>query len=324
VGALDCGNHTCQAVCHAGACAPCALTPQRVRTCPCGRAPVESLAPPRASCLDPVPCCGAVCSRVLSCGHRCAATCHLGACPPCAVPTRRSCRYAVCARLAVSVFYLFVLGRALTSSMCSCGSEQRDVPCSATEALCRRECNALRECGRHRCNTICCPQLGLPHACPLTCGKPLKCGTHKYASLLFLSRAWLLTEGTLFVGAWSRVTRAAARPACLPSSRCWPAAAARRRWSHRSRAAHSRRRVCTRALFRRHAGTRRTTHVTLTTSARRAPCWCRACATAVCRPRNASFVFYSVQLLTYLGSFAVSRSRGAAQRSLRRHACLLR
>ncbi len=32
---LDCDHHTCQAVCHQGACAHCPL--QGPRTCPCGK-----------------------------------------------------------------------------------------------------------------------------------------------------------------------------------------------------------------------------------------------------------------------------------------------
>lgn len=118
----------------------------------CLQTPVTDLAAPRTSCLDPVPCCGSTCDKALACGHRCQSRCHTGVCPPCAQLVRRTCR---------------------------CGAETPQVACGDRETLCLRECTVLRSCGRHRCNTVCCPLAGLPHDCPLVCNKPLKCGTHR-------------------------------------------------------------------------------------------------------------------------------------------------
>lgn len=54
---LSCGNHKCQKKCHDGDCEQCALAPDQVLFCPCGR---TKLMKNRSSCLDPVPCCDKV------------------------------------------------------------------------------------------------------------------------------------------------------------------------------------------------------------------------------------------------------------------------
>ena len=69
---------------------------------------------------------------------------HLGPCPPCLVPLTLPCR---------------------------CGSSTRTISCStissshstsdSVEILCERPCPALRACGRHQCNRICCPLASL-------------------------------------------------------------------------------------------------------------------------------------------------------------------
>lgn len=114
---------------------------------------------------------------------------HIGPCPPCAIPVVIPCR---------------------------CGSTTRSVPCSQTtssseplEILCDKPCTALRACGRHQCNRLCCPLASLSaavkgkgkkraqahsqfganlesvlgeeahwHECDLVCGRPLGCGNH--------------------------------------------------------------------------------------------------------------------------------------------------
>ncbi|THH06860.1 hypothetical protein EW145_g3791 [Phellinidium pouzarii] len=115
--------------------------------------------------------------------------CHTGSCPPCSISLVIPCR---------------------------CGSTTRAVPChtatstdSPLEILCDRPCAALRACGRHQCNRICCPLAALGsvmkgkgkkrqaqaqmvqvedalgfsdgahwHTCGLACGKMLGCGNH--------------------------------------------------------------------------------------------------------------------------------------------------
>jgi transcriptional repressor NF-X1 len=95
---------------------------------------------------------------------------------------------------------------------CRCGSVTRTVRCAAFTGgaagdggiLCDKPCPALRACGRHRCNRVCCPLAALAgpakgkgkkrapagapqqeadddtglHACDLVCGKTLGCGNH--------------------------------------------------------------------------------------------------------------------------------------------------
>lgn len=97
---------------------------------------------------------------------------------------------------------------------CRCGSITRTMPCHEVSSshipidiLCEKPCPALRNCGRHQCNRICCPLAsvviaqkgkgkkraqGQPqdtdilagdeakwHECDLVCGKWLGCGNHK-------------------------------------------------------------------------------------------------------------------------------------------------
>lgn len=83
--ALPCGLHYCESVCHHGRCEPCDLDPlfsEKGRRCGCGRVSAdEDERMRRSSCLDSLPSCGAVCSRLYLCGvHRCKRTCHEGRC----------------------------------------------------------------------------------------------------------------------------------------------------------------------------------------------------------------------------------------------------
>ena len=106
---LACGNHTCTKICHNNNennensllnligksrednnCETCSLTPNIVKTCPCGKKNLEENS--RKSCLDSIPSCGQVCEKILSCGpvgnnHLCGEICHEGPCPKCALST---------------------------------------------------------------------------------------------------------------------------------------------------------------------------------------------------------------------------------------------
>ena len=158
---LACGNHSCEQVCHNGACALCATAVEAVLTCPCGKTPLVDLGAVRSSCLDPVATCKQVCGRWMACGHQCASVCHAGPCS-CDKSQKMACR---------------------------CGSSKRDVPCNqliagAAQPLCHQTCSTLRSCGKHQCNTKCCPSFkdaadaaGM-HVCRLACGKKLRCGNH--------------------------------------------------------------------------------------------------------------------------------------------------
>jgi hypothetical protein len=69
--------------CHAQACHPhsfsdseCPRSPNKVRTCPCGKKTLEDLDIIRTSCKDPLPCCESRCEKpLMDCDHLCAALC---------------------------------------------------------------------------------------------------------------------------------------------------------------------------------------------------------------------------------------------------------
>eukprot|EP00047_Mylnosiga_fluctuans_P021568 m.106421 g.106421 ORF g.106421 m.106421 type:complete len:1179 (+) comp8947_c0_seq2:79-3615(+) len=163
---LTCGNHKCTAPCHKGPCAPCALSPDVLQTCGCGK----NRAPRRKSCLDPPFLCGEKCGKDLACAHTtkrhvCASRCHVGACPPCELPV---------------------------SVLCVCHTNRKEF--SALEYRvgpptwrCETVCNKLKACRRHRCNEACCPRRNDPdpasHECFVLCRKPLRCGQHNCEQL---------------------------------------------------------------------------------------------------------------------------------------------
>eukprot|EP00659_Diplonema_papillatum_P023236 gene23236-35609_t len=158
----DCGKHKCERPCHVGKCPPCHLTPAKVSTCPCGKKPLHLLTKrDRTSCTDPIPCCNAQCGRQDSCEkHPCQLRCHEGDCGPC---------------------------KAQVSVPCRCGGSNLKLQCSVFEALqgpakCTRRCGAIKTCGRHKCNEVCCATSkggeGGNHTCNDMCRKKLECGTH--------------------------------------------------------------------------------------------------------------------------------------------------
>jgi len=179
---LDCQEHFCSSVCHAGPCAPCALKPQDPQPCACGKTSMSlaeaSNAPPairsvwvRSSCVDPLPLCTSdPCGKLLSCqAHRCREPCHAGACPPCTSTIRRQCR---------------------------CGRELLSLPCEAVrdpitgiilngDALiaaftCDRICGQKLACGnQHSCGERCCSKCKTQiQLCSRVCKKTLDCGVH--------------------------------------------------------------------------------------------------------------------------------------------------
>ncbi|KZT10350.1 uncharacterized protein LAESUDRAFT_644605 [Laetiporus sulphureus 93-53] len=194
---FDCGIHTCSKPCHPPSLTPepCPRSPSLVTHCPCGKHVLKPSSSPffppgtllmRTSCTDPIPTCESNCMKPLEgCSHACSARCHTGPCPPCRIMVVRPCR---------------------------CGATTRDVPCfedqargrddpGVEEIFCDRPCTALRACGKHRCNRLCCPLASLAsaakgkgkkkaemesaivdeagwHECDLVCGKLLSCGNH--------------------------------------------------------------------------------------------------------------------------------------------------
>ncbi|TFK47511.1 hypothetical protein OE88DRAFT_1720598 [Heliocybe sulcata] len=189
---FDCGIHKCSQPCHPPSATPppCPFSPSLVTHCPCGK---HELSPDsvssfpsgalltRTKCTDPIPTCESLCQKPLSgCSHVCSVRCHTGPCPPCSITMVRPCR---------------------------CGATTRNIKCSELQAshdeiLCDRPCSALRDCGRHQCNRLCCPLASLAavgkgkgkkrsaglaaavdetglHECDLVCGKVLGCGNHR-------------------------------------------------------------------------------------------------------------------------------------------------
>ncbi|KDQ60370.1 hypothetical protein JAAARDRAFT_32765 [Jaapia argillacea MUCL 33604] len=197
---FDCGAHTCSKGCHVPSPepAPCPFSPTHLTHCPCGKHPLipseQDAFPPgailiRTQCTDPIPTCRSTCMKPLSaCSHVCSAPCHTGPCPPCSISIVKPCR---------------------------CGPTTREFPCSYVQNMatnegeefrCNKPCQALRACGRHQCNRVCCPLASLAstgkgkgkkkglgalgdmglgvgegglHECDLVCGKLLGCGNHR-------------------------------------------------------------------------------------------------------------------------------------------------
>lgn len=155
---LSCKNHNCTQICHPGLCGECALSPEVITSCPCGKQAIVK--GERASCLDPIPVCKGICGKLLACGnpgshHVCTARCHLGDCPPCNKSTVVKCR---------------------------CGHMDQQIKCKllqsrADDARCKKRCAKMRNCAKHKCNQECC--IDYDHICPKTCSQMLSCGRHR-------------------------------------------------------------------------------------------------------------------------------------------------
>ncbi|KAK7204833.1 hypothetical protein BZA70DRAFT_185816 [Myxozyma melibiosi] len=181
---FDCGVHHCQKSCHVQDIEPahCPLSPDVVKTCPCGKHAVsEILGHERSSCEEVVPTCRDQCGKTLACGHLCKLVCHTGACGPCTEEV---------------------------TVPCLCGHNMITLPCADLifgTPRCRRICRIQLNCQRHECGQPCCPgeKLGQErllkfrrkdvlqqqqvlediiepqHICTATCNNMLKCGNHR-------------------------------------------------------------------------------------------------------------------------------------------------
>jgi len=111
---------------------PCPFSPKLLKTCPCGKTPLVSLAKPRTKCTDPIPHCDSQCDKSLKCGkHRCPFTCHDG---PCMDPCTQ-----------------------IEKVKCCCEQSTFLVPCGLHEKPhCNLKCESLMSCRRHRCLDRCC------------------------------------------------------------------------------------------------------------------------------------------------------------------------
>ncbi|XP_055545289.1 protein shuttle craft [Wyeomyia smithii] len=152
---LSCMQHKCSKLCHLGPCGECALSPNLITSCPCGKQAIVK--GERESCLDPIPVCKSVCGKQLTCGgfgsrHMCTARCHLGECPPCNKSSVVKCR---------------------------CGHMDQQIKCKQLQGdvRCKKRCTKMRSCAKHRCNQECC--IDYDHICPKTCSQMLSCGRHR-------------------------------------------------------------------------------------------------------------------------------------------------
>lgn len=175
-GFYTCGKHEFKLKCSSRSSSDfeCPLIPKDNETCPCGANLVRDiLGHPRVTCEDVIPTCGNVCNKNLSCGHKCIYSCHSGPCPDCPQNTK---------------------------SHCSCGQQIYIVPCKSIakgeKPACRRRCTAKTNCGRHRCEEICCseeraakklekariwnrPSWPKVHQCTRVCGQLKRCKNHR-------------------------------------------------------------------------------------------------------------------------------------------------
>lgn len=147
---LACGLHECPMTCHRGACPPCLQASFEELICHCGRTVLE----------PPVPCgtqvrCNFPCVRPPpACGHpKMPHDCHEEEpCPPCVY---------------------------LTDKVCHCQKHiVKNVPCSRSRVSCGQPCDALLNCGFHRCQGICHVAGRECAPCAQICGKPRRLCHH--------------------------------------------------------------------------------------------------------------------------------------------------
>ncbi|SPO28619.1 related to Shuttle craft protein [Ustilago trichophora] len=147
---LACGLHDCPLTCHRGACPPCLQASFEELICHCGRTVLE----------PPVPCgtqirCSFPCVRPPpNCGHpKMPHDCHEEEpCPPCVY---------------------------LTDKVCHCQKHiVKNVPCSRSRVSCGQPCDALLNCGFHRCQGICHIAGQECAPCAQICGKPRRLCQH--------------------------------------------------------------------------------------------------------------------------------------------------
>ncbi|KAI3384659.1 hypothetical protein SNEBB_009036 [Seison nebaliae] len=184
---LPCTNHVCERPCHYGDCGTCPLSMENVKTCLCGKVKEDELETKRMSCTDPIGRCENKCMKLLECGqknqkamnrhkyvdneiikmlHHCQKICHAsGECEPfCEVRNPKT-------NILLSNIHV----------RCNCGKKWMEVECSQIGKMenlnCRKKCNVLLTCQKHRCGNICCSDIY--HVCHKFCRKTLNCGKHE-------------------------------------------------------------------------------------------------------------------------------------------------
>ncbi|KAH1026829.1 protein shuttle craft [Dendroctonus ponderosae] len=119
--------HKCNIVCHPGPCPECSIMVSK--SCGCGA--TQQMV---KCCSNLEIICDATCNKLLNCGlHRCEATCHAGACQPCAEMIVQEC-------------YCGVTGRKVACDEAHVGQ---------TRFSCQNTCGKLLPCGNHYCPASC-------------------------------------------------------------------------------------------------------------------------------------------------------------------------
>nr|CDI54515.1 related to Shuttle craft protein [Melanopsichium pennsylvanicum 4] len=147
---LACGLHDCPMICHRGACPPCLQASFEELICHCGRTVLE----PPVACGTQVRCNFPCVRPPPPCGHpKMPHDCHEEErCPPCVY---------------------------LTDKVCHCQKHiVKNVPCSRSRVSCGQPCDALLNCGFHRCQGICHLAGQECAACVQICGKPRRLCQH--------------------------------------------------------------------------------------------------------------------------------------------------
>ncbi|CCK71613.1 Fap1p KNAG_0H01990 [Huiozyma naganishii CBS 8797] len=155
----------------------CPFSPKYLKTCSCGKTPLQALGKARRRCIDPIPHCESRCDKLLKCGkHTCPFQCHDG---PCMDPCIQ-----------------------IDKVKCACERNTFLVPCGFQGAPhCQLKCESLLSCRRHKCAERCCS--GRPaaeerrknssrfqdvndetlmeaeHVCLKACNLTLSCGQHQ-------------------------------------------------------------------------------------------------------------------------------------------------
>ncbi|PGH03996.1 hypothetical protein AJ79_07229 [Helicocarpus griseus UAMH5409] len=151
---LKCQKHTCQELCHKGACGTCREAIFEEISCNCGR---SVLYPPLPCGTGPPPC-HYDCARPKPCGHpQTSHNCHTDdeSCPKCPF---------------------------LTEKRCLCGKKTlKNQPCWLADPRCGLVCNKELKCGAHTCKNPChrsgqCEDATQP--CHQPCGKTKRLCSH--------------------------------------------------------------------------------------------------------------------------------------------------
>ena len=158
--------HPCDAICHAGPCAPCtAMGP--TQDCFCGRN--SSTKRCQDTDYEHGWSCGEICGDLLPCGeHTCSLPCHEGLCGACDVKIEARC----------------YCGKLQTDMLCSSKDEEMESQLTRGDGSkeewtgcfsCNETCDRKFDCGIHSCQKQCHPQESTASHCPKSPDVVVRC-----------------------------------------------------------------------------------------------------------------------------------------------------